>query len=91
MIGAYNCAGFIGLAHGTVTIKDCSLTGIELSHKYSLSYKYHTVTEGAHLGLYWENPDDEPNVYYAAWGDYYTDYVHSVVGEITFIGDCHNN
>ena len=89
--GAYNCAGLIGLTQGTVNIEGCSSTGITLRHKYSLTYVYHDMKEGDHLGLYWEDPEDEPNYYYAAWGDYYTDYVHSTVGDITFIGDCHNN
>lgn len=86
--GAYNCAGFIGLAQGTVVSSGCSAQSVVFRPIFSLDYVYIDVTEPGHIGKYWAESDVSTD-YYAAWGDVYTDYDDETIDGITYIGKCH--
>ena len=111
----YNAGGLIGLAQNQVELNGCAtknVTGnlIDNTSKYveinTQATKYvngqSTGDTVQVIGKYWEYPYQDMIFYYAAWGDYYTDYHYAgndimdwrltSLGEQSYVADglCHN-
>lgn len=78
----YNAGGLIGLAQNPVVLDGCSTTNVtpNLLDAKNQVYLDTTATDAVQdktldvAGHYWKYPYGEFVYYYAAWGDFYTDY-----------------
>lgn len=102
--GAYNCAGFIGLVQGTMSLTGCVSSDITFEHPNAYEYLEISASKTNKdskdiSGLYWKY--DNANLF-AGWSEYYNDYYNWNVYEngeesvtvdgvkYDFDGYCHN-